>query len=64
MTRDDLVERLAEVSHRTWVRQKAEDGGVNPETLPSAITRHDSERAQDTVAELERLGFLGPSSFD
>jgi hypothetical protein len=58
MTRDELIRRLAEVSHRTWMRQKAEDEGVEPETLPSEVTRHDLERAQDTVAELERLGVL------
>ena len=51
-----LVERLAEVSHSTWMRQKAEDTGVSPESLPSDVAVHDRERAEDTVRELERLG--------
>ena len=56
LTREQLVERLAEVSHSTWMRQKAEDTGVSPESLPSDVAVHDRERAEDTVRELERLG--------
>lgn len=55
LTRDQLVLRLAEVSHRTWRKQKAEDLGKSPESLPRAVTAHDLERAEDTVKELERL---------
>jgi hypothetical protein len=58
MTRNELIERLAEVSHSTWMRQKSEDEGVPQETLSAEITRHDLERAEDTVAELERLELL------
>ena len=58
MTRDELVERLAENSHRTWMRQKERDHGVPREQLEPAVTDHDRERAEETVAELERLGVL------
>jgi hypothetical protein len=57
--REELVERLAEVSHRTWMRQKAEDSGQPIESLPAEVTPHDRERAEDTVQELERLGVFG-----
>ena len=58
MTREELVERLAEVSHATWMRQKSRDQGVSFDELPPAVTAHDRERAEDTVAELERLALL------
>jgi hypothetical protein len=64
LTRDELIERLAEVSHRTWMHQKAADLKVEPETLSPEVTAHDRERARDTVAELERLGLLGPPAFE
>jgi hypothetical protein len=56
LTRDELVRRLAEVSHRTWIRQKARDEGVAEASLPVAVTDHDLERAEETVQELEQLG--------
>lgn len=58
MTREELVARLAEVSHSTWMNQKARDQGVPYEQLDPAVTDHDRERAEDTVMELERLGVL------
>lgn len=58
MTREELVERLAEVSHTTWMRQKSRDQGVPYEELSTDATEHDRERAEDIVAELERLGLL------
>ena len=60
--RDELVRRLAEVSHETWMRQKHRDQGVPLDEIPSAITDHDLERAEDTVAELERLGLYPAAS--
>ena len=57
-SRDQLIERLAEVSHTTWRRQKHRDHGVPLEELGAAVTDHDRERALDTVVELERLGVL------
>jgi len=57
-TRDELVERLAEVSHRTWMRQKERDQGVVGDELDPTVTDHDRERAEDIVAELERLGLV------
>jgi hypothetical protein len=55
LTRDELVRRLAEVSHATYLRQKARKG---PPADPTGLeaTPHDYERAEDTVQELERLG--------
>ena len=60
LTRDELVLRLAAVSHRTWLRQKERDQGADPAALPPGVTDHDLERAEDTVAELERLGLWPP----
>jgi hypothetical protein len=56
LTRQDLVKRLAEVSHRTWIRQKVRDQGANEADLSVEVHEHDLERAEDTVQELERLG--------
>jgi hypothetical protein len=58
ITREELVERLAAVSHRTWMRQKHRDQGVPVDELGSEVTEHDRERAEDTVAELEVLGLF------
>ena len=56
VSRAELVARLAEVSHLTYERQKHRDHGVPLDQLSLAVTDHDRERAEDTVAELERLG--------
>jgi hypothetical protein len=56
LTRDELVRRLAEVSHRTWIKQKVRDQGAVEADLPVEIAEHDVERAEDAVQELERLG--------
>jgi hypothetical protein len=56
ISRPELVARLAEVSHLTYVRQKNRDHGVPLQELSLEVTDHDRERAEDTVAELERLG--------
>jgi hypothetical protein len=56
LTREELVRRLAEVSHTSWIKQKVRDyGAVRPE-LSTEVHEHDLERAEDTVQELERLG--------
>jgi len=62
--RADLVERLAVVSHRTWRRQKQRDQGVPLEQLGVEVTDHDRERAEDIVAELERLGLYPANAQD
>lgn len=56
LTRD----ALAEVSHSWWMRQKSRDQGVPCEDLVEVVTDHDRERAEDAVAELERLGVWPP----
>jgi hypothetical protein len=58
LTRDELVERLAEVSHQSWMEQKEEDLRRELDSLPTktAVTDHDRRRAEDTVRELEQLG--------
>lgn len=61
INRDELIERLAEISHLTYVRQKNRDQGVPLGELTLEVTDHDRERARDIVAELERLGVLGGS---
>jgi hypothetical protein len=55
LSREQLVGRLAEVSHRTFMRHRIE-GGQDPASLSSEVHRHDRERAEDIVQELERLG--------
>jgi len=56
LTRDELVERLAEVSHETYMRQAERDKGLR--NLDPNVTDHDRERAEDTVQALERLGIF------
>jgi len=56
LTRDELVTRLAEVSHRSWIKQKIRDQGALEVDLSVEVAEHDLERAEDAVQELERLG--------
>jgi hypothetical protein len=58
VARAELVSLLAEVSHFTWMRQAARDKGYAYEELDPIPTEHDRERAEETVAELERIGLL------
>jgi hypothetical protein len=60
LTRDELVRRLAEVSHKTWIKQKVRDQGAREADLSVEVAEHDVERAEDTVQELERLGIWPP----
>jgi hypothetical protein len=60
VTRDELVRRLAEVSHKTWIKQKVRDQGAVEADLSVAVAEHDLERAEDAVRELERLGIWPP----
>jgi hypothetical protein len=59
ITREDLVNKLAEVSHATYLRQKARKDPPADAT-GQEVTAHDRERAEDTVQELERLGIWPP----
>jgi hypothetical protein len=56
LTRAALVERLAHVSHRSWMRQKKRNDGIVGDPDDPTPTQHDYERAEDIVAELTRLG--------
>jgi hypothetical protein len=58
ITRNQLVDELAALSHATYVRQKVRDHGVDPNELPPEVHPHDRERAEDTVRKLEELGVL------
>jgi hypothetical protein len=59
LTRERLVELLAEISHASYVKQKARgDPPANP--TGTKVTDHDVERAEDVVLELERLGVWPP----
>jgi hypothetical protein len=60
VTRDKLVRRLAEVSHKTWIKQKVRDQGALEADLSVEVAEHDLERAEDAVRELERLGIWPP----
>jgi hypothetical protein len=55
LTRGELVRRLAEVSHKSWIKQKVRDYGAIEADLSREVHEHDLERAEDTVQELERL---------
>jgi hypothetical protein len=56
VSRELLAERLAAVSHETWMRQaRRHQGAVNP---PTEVTERDVERAEDTIRELELLGIV------
>ena len=54
----ELVRRLAEVWHQSWMRQAHRDKGIPLEELTPGVTEHDLERAEDTVRELKRLGLV------
>jgi hypothetical protein len=56
VSREELIEALARVSHDTWRRQANRDKGTPWEKLSEDVHLHDRERAEDTVRELERLG--------
>jgi hypothetical protein len=55
MTREELVSKLAEVSHSTWLRQKERDQGADPAQLSKEVHQHDIERAEDIVNKLVEL---------
>jgi hypothetical protein len=61
MTQAELVERLAEISHQTYLRHRVEAGDRLVDLAPE-VHRHDRERAEEIVMELERLGALKPYS--
>jgi hypothetical protein len=56
LTREELVRRLAGVSHKSWIKQKVRDYGAVESDLSTEVHEHDLERAEDAVQELERLG--------
>jgi hypothetical protein len=56
LTEPELIERLAHVSHQTWMRQKKRNDGVVADPCDPAPTKHDYERARDIVGELGKLG--------
>jgi hypothetical protein len=59
LTRQDLVDKLAAVSHKTWIRQIAIDQQKYRSTFSVQVTDYDRERAEDAVKRLEDLG-IGP----
>jgi hypothetical protein len=63
MTRDQLIDELAVVSHGSWVRDKQAREGIKQyyRKLPAQTADHDLERAEDVV---ERLAGLGVVSWD
>ncbi len=65
-TRHELVQKLAKVSHETYIRQRVRDKNETREAVVadpnvgSDPTPHDLERAEEAVKELERLEVLKP----
>ena len=60
LTHEQLVQALAEVSHRTWIRMAVRDKGEDESELSPDLHPHDLERAEATVQELERLDVWPP----
>jgi hypothetical protein len=58
ISRERLVEELAEVSHEMWLLQGIRDYGRDPATLPAEVTDHDRERAEHSGRRLEALGVV------
>jgi hypothetical protein len=58
ISREQLVEELAAVSHSDWMRQGVRDYGKDPADLPSEVQPHDRECAEDMVSRLEELGVV------
>jgi hypothetical protein len=58
ISRERLVEELAEVSHEAWILQGVRDYGRDPDKLSPDVHDHDRERAELTVRRLEELGVV------
>jgi hypothetical protein len=58
ISRERLVQELAEVSHELWLLQGIRDYGRDAARLSKEITDHDRERAEHTVRRLEALGIV------
>lgn len=58
ITRAELVQRLAEISHRSWMVQTHRAKRTPWAEIPCEVSNHDRERAEDVVEELERLGIF------
>jgi hypothetical protein len=58
ISREELVRKLAEVSHSSWLRQKERDHGADPSKLSKEVHPHDVERAEDIVDKLVELGLV------
>jgi hypothetical protein len=50
-----LVERLAQVCHQTWMKQKKREDGIVADPNDPTPTTHDYERAEDIVADSRGL---------
>jgi hypothetical protein len=62
LTEAELVERLAHVSHQTWMKQKKRKDNIVVDPCDPAPTEHDFERARDLVGELKNLGLWTPTT--
>ncbi len=55
-SRDELKTVIAEVSHRTWLKQRARDKGIAGTEKDAATGPDDRSRAEGIVRELENRG--------
>jgi hypothetical protein len=58
ISRERLVQELAEVSHELWLLQGIRDYGRDAGRLSKEVMDHDRERAEHTVRRLEALGIV------
>ena len=58
LTRAQLVDELAAVSHDMWMLHSIRDKKMKPADVTEEISDHDRERAEHTVRRLEELGVL------
>lgn len=61
MTRNELIDVLAQVSHDVYERHYTE-AGRPPEDMIRGVNEHDRQRAEASVERLEAVGMLRPHS--
>ena len=58
LTRAQLVDEVAAVSHEMWMLHSIRDKKMDPADVTEEVSDHDRERAEHTVRRLEQLGVV------
>jgi predicted transcriptional regulator len=58
ISRAQLVDELAAVSHEMWMLHSIRDKRMDPADVTAEVSDHDRERAEHTVRRLEQLGIV------